>query len=317
MSTIMRADPVAERTALGGLERWLDDPAVSEVLVNNGGDVWVERAGALIRVGTMSCTAIDAAIERILASVGRRVDRTTPMVDARLADGSRVCAVIPPIAIDGPCIAIRRFAVAHLPLHAFGDERVVDVLTELVVTRRNLLISGATSSGKTTLLNALAQHVPATERIITLEDTAELRLAHPHVLRLEARPASADGIGEVDLTMLLRTALRLRPDRLVVGEVRGAEAALLLQALNTGHGGSMATVHANHAGDALDRLATLVLQDTTGWPLLAIERRVAASIDAVVHLERNSTGGRRAVEIGAVRVGDGGGFVLDDMIGRT
>ena len=212
-------DVIAERSPLGGLERWLNDAAINEVIVNGTGEVWIERAGALLRVATMSNTAVTTAIEHILRPIGRRIDRTNPTVDARLPDGSRVCAVIPPVAVNGACLTIRRFAMRPLPLAAFATPDIVELLHELVAARCNVLVSGATSSGKTTLLNALAALVPATERIITLEDIAELRLPHPHVVRLETRPASAEGTGEITLAQLLRTALRMRPDRLVLGEV--------------------------------------------------------------------------------------------------
>ena len=290
-------DVIAERSPLGGLERWLGDAAIDEVIVNGAGDVWVERAGVLVRVSTMSSTAVTTAIEHILRPIGRRIDRTNPTVDARLPDGSRVCAVIEPVAVDGPCLTIRRFAMRPLPLAAFAADDVVSLLHDVVAARCNLLVSGATSSGKTTLLNALAALVPSTERIITLEDTAELRLPHPHVVRLETRPASAEGIGEITLAQLLRTALRMRPDRLVLGEVRGAEAVQLVQAMNTGHDGSMSTVHANSAGDALARLCSLVLQEVPGWPLEAIHDQVRRSIDVVIHVGRSVGNNRQVIEV--------------------
>jgi pilus assembly protein CpaF len=290
-------DVVAERSPLGGLERWLTDPAIDEVIVNGRGDVWIERGGTLLRVATMSATAVTTAIEHILRPIGRRIDRSNPTVDARLPDGSRVCAVIEPIAVDGPCLTIRRFALRPLPLAAFAPPDVAALLQEVVAARCNILVSGATSSGKTTLLNALAALVPSTERIITLEDVAELRLAHPHVVRLESRPPSAEGSGEVSMTQLLRTALRMRPDRLVLGEVRGAEAVQLVQAMNTGHDGSMATVHANSAVDAIARVCSLVLQEVSGWPLEAIHDQVRRSIDIVVHVGRSTDNRREVIEV--------------------
>jgi pilus assembly protein CpaF len=290
-------DIVAERSPLGGLERWLGDPAIDEVIVNGGGDVWIERAGRLARVATMSSAALTSAMEHILRPIGRRLDRSNPTVDARLPDGSRVCAVIEPISVDGPCLTIRRFSLRHLSLSAFAPTDVAELLERVVGTRCNLLVSGATSSGKTTLLNALAALVPATERIITLEDIAELRLPHPHVVRLETRPPSAEGTGEITLPHLLRTALRMRPDRLVLGEVRGAEAVPLVQAMNTGHDGSMATIHANSAADAIARLCSLVLQEVPGWPLEAIHQQVRSSIDVVIHVARTLDSGRSVVEV--------------------
>ena len=290
-------DVVAERSALGGLERWLRDPTVTEIMVNGGHDIWVERHGSLQHVGHMRPTTVLAAIEHMLAPVGRRLDRSHPTVDARLPDGARLCAAIPPIAVDGPCLTIRRFPPRRLTLEAFAPEPVVALLHELVDRRCNVVISGATSSGKTTLLDAMAHGVPPHERLVTLEDVAELRLAHPHVVRLETREATPDGVGEVTLAHLLRAALRMRPDRLLVGEVRGAEAMQLLQALNTGHDGSLCTVHANSAVDALDRLAALVLQAGEGWPLAAVHRLVVRAVDVVVHVERQSEGRRAVTEV--------------------
>jgi pilus assembly protein CpaF len=290
-------DLVAEQSPLGGLERWLLDPTVTELMVNAGTDVWVERAGHVERVGSIRTSTLMGAIEHILAPIGRRLDRTHPTVDARLPDGSRLCAVVHPIAVDGPCLTIRRFSNRPVPLDAFAPPPVASLLRDLVARRCNLLVSGATSSGKTTLLNALVQHVPLGSRLITLEDVAELQLPHPHVVRLETREATADGVGEVTLAQLLRTALRLRPDRLVVGEVRGSEAVHLLQALNTGHDGSLSTVHANGSLDALDRLATLVVQEVANWPLAAVHQHVSRAIDAVVHVVRGADGRRLVAEV--------------------
>lgn len=290
-------DVIAERSPLGGLERWLGDPDIDEVIVNGAGDVWIERSGTLLRVATMSGSAVATAIEHILRPIGRRLDRANPTVDARLPNGSRVCAVIEPVAVDGACLTIRRFAMRPLPLSSFAEPQVVSLLQAVVAARCNLLVSGATSSGKTTLLNALAAEVPVTERIITLEDIAELRLAHPHVVRLEARAPTAEGTGEVTLPQLLRTALRMRPDRLVLGEVRGAEAVQLVQAMNTGHDGSMATVHANSAIDAVARVCSLVLQEVPGWPLAAIYDQVRRSIDVVIHVGRATGNHREVIEV--------------------
>ncbi|MEZ5274569.1 MAG: ATPase, T2SS/T4P/T4SS family [Ilumatobacteraceae bacterium] len=305
MSRRLEVDLVAETSPLGGLERWLHDPDVGEVLVNGGCEVWVDCAGALERVGHMRAATLEAAIEHLLAPTGRRLDRSQPVVDARLPDGSRLCAVIPPVAVDGPCLAIRRFAVTPLGLERFTSGDGVALLRRLVTARANVVVSGATSSGKTTLLGALAAAAAPGERIVVLEDTAELRLAHPHVVRLETRTATPDGVGEVTLADLLRAALRLRPDRLVVGEIRGAEAVHLLHALNTGHDGSLATLHANGAADALARLASLVLQSTPNWPLAAVHDEVARGIDAVVHVARLPDGRRTVAEIAEVTLADG------------
>jgi pilus assembly protein CpaF len=293
-------DALSELVGLGRLQALLDEPDVREVMVNAGSQVWVERHGRLERVTSLAPGRLDALLERILAPLDRRLDRATPTVDARLPDGSRVCAVVPPVAVDGPCLCIRRFSVDPLPLGAFGGPTMVEALTAAVRQRRNTLVVGATSSGKTTLLNALAGVIPTGERVITLEDVAELRLAAAHVLRLETRPATSDGVGEVDLRALLRTALRLRPDRLVVGEVRGAEALDMVQALSTGHDGSLATCHANGPEDALRRVEAMVLQGAPAWPLAAVRQQVHASIDLVVHVARAEGGARRVVEIAEV-----------------
>ncbi len=280
---------------LGGLDRWVHDDGVDEVLVNAGCEVWVERSDrpGVQYVGRLEPGVVEVVIERVLAPLGRRLDRSVPIVDARLPDGTRVCAVLPPIAPDGPCLAFRKFARRELQLADFGPAPLVALLDELVRARANVLVSGATSSGKTSLLNALAGRVHPLERVITIEDTAELRLASSHVLRLETRPAVHEGIMAIDTTALVRTALRLRPDRLVVGEIRGDEATDLVQALNTGHDGSLATLHANSADDALARLASLVVRAAPGWPLADVQAQVGRSIDAVVHVAR--LGGRRAV----------------------
>lgn len=292
---------------LGPLERWLADPNVTDVMVNGGAEIWIERRTDPGRrtvtslgpqyVGLLDAGVLDTVIERILAPIGRRLDRSSPVVDARLPDGSRVCAVVPPIAVDGPCLAIRRFGIDAVPVSSFASAAVVTLLGEIVAARCNVLVSGATSAGKTTLLNAMAALVAPHERIVTLEDTAELRLLAPHVVRLETRPASPDGAPMVDLAMLVRTALRLRPDRLVVGEVRGHEANDLVQALNTGHDGSLATVHANSPTDALARLESLVVQASPSWTLDAVRAQVRRSIDVIVHLRRDIDGTRRIGQV--------------------
>jgi pilus assembly protein CpaF len=304
-------DLVAEQSPLGGLERWLHDPLVNEVMVNAGSEVWVDRAGRLEHVGRIRPATLLGAIEHILNPLGRRLDRSHPTVDARLADGSRLCAVVQPVAVDGPCLTIRRFSTRPVPLDRFAAPPVVALLRELISRRCNLLISGATSSGKTTLLNALAQQVEPSSRLITLEDVAELQLPHPHVVRLETREATPDGVGEITLAHLLRTALRMRPDRLVVGEIRGNEAVHLLQALNTGHDGSLATLHANSAIDALERLASLVLHEVGNWPLSAVHQHVARAIDAVVHVQRSPDGARSVDQIAeVVATGPDGGLLV-------
>ncbi len=296
---------VARLDGLGPLDALLHDPAVDEVLVNGSGEIWIERCGELQRRGTIGGPELAVVIERILAPLGRRLDRTTPIVDARLGDGTRVCAVVPPISVDGTILSLRRFRTEPLPLTAFGDAAVCEALCELVARRCNTVISGATSSGKTSLLSSLLGLIRGGERVVLLEDTAELAPLADHVVRLEARPGTTDGVPAITVEHLLRTALRLRPDRLVVGEVRGGEVVGLVQALNTGHDGSWSTCHANSAIDALHRLETLVVQAAPAWPLRAIRDHIARCIDAVVHVERTSGGMRRVKEISEVTDRDG------------
>jgi pilus assembly protein CpaF len=296
---------VARLDGLGPLDALLHDPAVDEVLVNGSGEIWIERRGDLQRRGSIAGPELAVVIERILAPLGRRLDRTTPIVDARLGDGTRVCAVVPPISVDGTILSLRRFQTEPLPLTAFGDAAVCDALDDLVARRCNTVISGATSSGKTSLLSSLLGLIRGGERIVVLEDTAELAPLADHVVRLEARPGTNDGLPAITVEQLLRTALRLRPDRLVVGEVRGAEVVGLVQALNTGHDGSWSTCHANSAVDALHRLETLVVQTAPAWPLRAVRDHIVRCIDAVVHVERTSGGVRRVREISEVSDRDG------------
>jgi pilus assembly protein CpaF len=305
---------VAERSfGLGPLEPLLSDPAVDEVMVNGPGAVWVERAGRVERTDVAFATDEDVrhAIERILAPLGRRVDEAEPLCDARLPDGSRVNVVIPPLSLDGPVLTIRRFR-----RHGFSDADLVelgtwtpplrDFLAQTVRARLSILVSGGTGSGKTTTLNALSSFVPAGERIVTIEDTAELRLQQPHVVRLEARPPSVEGRGEVTIRRLVRNALRMRPDRIVVGEVRGPEALDMLSAMSTGHDGSLCTVHAGSPAEALRRLETLALMAGLGLPHAAIREQVADAVDLVVHQARLPGGARRVVAVAeVVRVAGG------------
>ena len=289
-------DQVLDRVSgLGALQPLLDDPEVSEVMVN-GPDrpVWVERRGELQRTGVvLDRRAVELAVERIAGPLGLRVDRTRPAADARLDDGSRVHIVVPPLAVDGPCITIRRFVVRSLPLGALCPPGVGELLRQAVRDRRNLVAVGGTGAGKTTLLNALAAEVDHRERIVTVEDAAELDLPHPHVVRLEASP----GAGAATVRELVRNALRMRPDRIVVGEVRGPEALDLLVAFNTGHEGGLSTLHANSAVDALSRLETMALLAGSGLSLPAIRAQVAASVDLVAHIARHAGGRRQVVEV--------------------
>jgi pilus assembly protein CpaF len=305
---------VAERSfGLGPLEALLRDPDVDEVMVNGVGPVWIERAGRLectdVRFGSVG--DLRDAIERILAPLGRRVDEAEPLADARLPDGSRVNVVIPPLAPDGPILTVRRFRARGMSaedLVAAGtwEPPLRDLLARAVRTRLSILVSGGTGSGKTTTLNALSSFVPAGERIVTVEDTLELRLRQPHVVRLEARPPSVEGRGEVTIRHLVRNALRMRPDRIVVGEVRGGEALDMLAAMTTGHDGSLSTVHAGSPEEALRRLETLALMAGVGLPHAAIREQVADALDLVVHQARLSDGTRRVVAVAeVVRVAGG------------
>jgi pilus assembly protein CpaF len=301
---VLVARVLRDTVGLGPLEDLLADPTVEEVMVNGPHRVYVERAGKIeaVEASFADEEELRNAIERILAPLGRRIDELSPMVDARLADGSRVNAVIPPLAIDGPALSIRRFGASRpgpLELVELGTltEAQLERLEEAVAARRSILVSGGTGSGKTTLLNALSGFVSPGERLVTIEDAAELRLQRRHVVRLESRPAGVEGRGEVTIRDLLRNALRMRPDRIVIGEVRGAEALDLLTALNTGHRGALSTVHANSPADALSRLETLALMAGLGLPHEAIATQVRRGIDLVVHLERLPDGSRRVTEI--------------------
>ena len=298
---------VRDTIGLGPLEELLADPAVEEVMVNGMESVYVERAGRIepVDVRFPDEEELRNAIERVLAPLGRRVDELNPMVDARLADGSRVNVVIPPLAVDGPAVSIRRFGAerpgpAQLVEWGTLSAPQCELLGDAVAKRRSIVVSGGTGSGKTTLLNALSSFIGAGERVVTIEDAAELRLQQRHVVRLESRPASVEGRGEVTVRDLLRNALRMRPDRIVIGEVRGTEALDLLTALNTGHDGALSTVHANSAADAVARLETLALMAGVGLPHAAIAEQVQRGIDLVVHLERRGDGSRAVVEIAEV-----------------
>ena len=299
-------DDVVARVAarmhgLGPLEPLLADASVSEVMINGPGPVWIERGGAVSRSGvSLDRAAVDLVIERIVAPLGRRVDQLTPCVDGRLPDGSRVHVAVPPVAVDGPYVTIRRFVVPDVSLEMFAGPPVVALLEELVGRGANLVVSGGTGSGKTTLLNALAGRVSHRQRVITIEDAAELQLEHPHVVRLEARPESREGGGAVTIRDLVRNALRMRPDRMVVGEVRGPEALDLLHALNTGHAGCLSTVHANGPVDALRRLAALATAADERLGVAAVRDHVVAAIDAVVHVERSVDGTRRLAAVAEV-----------------
>jgi len=302
----------------GPIDPLLRDPVVTEVMVNGPDQVWVEENGTLRLTGMKFRDAQQVLdlITRIVAPLGRKVDQATPYVDARLPDGSRVHAIIPPVAVNGPVLTIRKFAVKRPTLGALVaggalSQEMARFLERAVQARLTILISGGTSTGKTTFLNALAGAIRSEgERTITIEESAELQLPGTHVIALETRQPNLEGYGEITIRQLLRNALRMRPDRIVVGEVRGAEAFDLLQALNTGHEGSMSTIHANSAGDALSRLENMVLMAGEGLPLEAIRRQIASAIQIVVQLERDPQGIRRVVEIAAVDGVEPGGALV-------
>ncbi len=292
----------------GPLERLLNDDSVTEIMVNGPDEVWVERQGRLYETNVRFTdeSHLRRIINKIVAQVGRRVDESSPLVDARLPDGSRVNAIIPPLSLSGPIVTIRKFSKRRLDLNdmiRLGTltTETVEFLSRCVRAELNILISGGTGSGKTTLLNALSTAIPEEDRILTIEDAAELRLNQRHVLRLEARPKNIEGEGEVTIRDLVRNSLRMRPDRIIVGEVRGAEALDMLQAMNTGHDGSLCTVHANAPRDALSRIETMVMMAGYELPIKAIRSQVSSALDLIVHLERLEDGSRRVTAITEVQ----------------
>ncbi|WP_137817306.1 CpaF family protein [Pseudomonas sp. 2FG] len=293
-----------EVLGLGPLEPLLADRSVSDILVNGHASVYVERFGKLQRtdVHFRDDQHLLNIIDRIVSSLGRRIDESSPLVDARLKDGSRVNAIIPPLAIDGPSMSIRRFAVDLLNTESLVQmgtltPAIALVLKAIVRGRLNVLISGGTGSGKTTMLNVLSSFIPPNERIVTIEDSAELQLQQPHVVRLETRPSNIEGRGEVSQRELVRNSLRMRPDRIVIGEVRGAEALDMLTAMNTGHDGSLTTIHANTARDALGRIENMVSMTGATFPIKAMRQQIASAIDVVLQLERQEDGKRRLVSV--------------------
>jgi len=304
----------------GPLERLLADESVTEVMVNGPYEVWVERQGRLYEttVRFHDESHLRRIINKIVAQVGRRIDESSPLVDARLPDGSRVNAVIPPLSLTGPLVTIRKFSKKRLDMSdliRLGtlNTETVEFLQRCVLAELNILVSGGTGSGKTTLLNALSTAIPDHDRILTIEDAAELRLNQRHVLRLEARPKNIEGEGEIAIRTLVRNSLRMRPDRIIVGEVRGAEALDMLQAMNTGHDGSLSTVHANSPRDALSRLETMVMMTGYDLPLRAIRGQVAAALDMIVHLERVEDGSRRVTAITEVQRMEADVITLQDI----
>jgi pilus assembly protein CpaF len=292
---------------LGPIEAFMLDPTVSEVMANGITAIYIERHGRLERADTRFATEdhLRRVIDRIVSSVGRRIDEASPYVDARLADGSRVNAIIPPLAVDGSVLTIRKFANDRITMEQLVEmdsisREVADLLESAVGDALSVMVSGGTGTGKTTLLNVLSSAIPDTERIVTIEDAVELQLRQSHVVRLEARPANIEGRGEVTIRDLVRNALRMRPDRIVVGEVRGAEALDMLQAMNTGHDGSLVTVHANSPRDALARLETMVMMAGYDLPLRAIREQIASGVDVVVQLGRFRDGSRRVTQVSEI-----------------
>jgi pilus assembly protein CpaF len=292
---------------LGPIEPLMQDPTVSDILVNGPRDIYVERRGKLERARAMfrDDAHLMQVIDRIVSAVGRRVDESSPMVDARLPDGSRVNAIIPPLALDGPVLSIRRFAADPYKMSDLVEFQTLtpglaEFLQAAVRARLNILVSGGTGAGKTTMLNVLSNAIPGSERIITIEDAAELRLQQEHVVRLETRPPNAEGEGEVKARDLVKNALRMRPDRIVIGEVRGGEVLDMLQAMNTGHDGSISTVHANSARDAMSRIETMVMMAGVALPLRALRDYIASALDMVVHVGRLSDGTRKLMRVAEI-----------------
>ncbi len=316
----MLAEVLNEVIGYGPIQTFLDDPTISEIMVNGPGKIYIERHG---KVETTNRRFMDEAhvmriIEKIIAPLGRRIDESTPMVDARLPDGSRVNAIIPPISVIGPCLTIRKFSADPLgadDLVAFGSmsETMRVFLEGCVKTRLNTVVSGGTGSGKTTTLNVLSAMIPGEERIITIEDAAELQLQQEHIVTLESRPPNLEGRGEVTIRDLVRNTLRMRPDRIIVGECRGAEALDMLQAMNTGHDGSITTIHSNSPRDTLSRLETMVLMANVNLPSRAIREQISSAIDLIVHQERLRDGSRRIENITEVQRMEGDAIVLQDL----
>jgi pilus assembly protein CpaF len=309
-----------ETFGLGPLEPLMRDPTVSDILINGHNTVYVERGGQLEKaeVSFTDGRHLLHIVQRIVGQAGRRVDETSPMVDSRLPDGSRINAIIPPLALDGALVSIRRFGLqpilaADLVAKNSIALEMMDFLSACVRARLNILISGGTGSGKTTLLNALSGFIPAEERVITIEDAAELRMQQPHVGRLETRPNNAEGVGEVTTRDLVRNALRMRPDRIVIGECRGAEALDMLQAMNTGHDGSLTTIHANDTREALSRLEIMVGMSGFELPIWVIRRQIASAIHIVVQVSRLLGGARRVVKISEVTGIEGDNFSMHDL----
>ena len=304
----------------GPIQRYLEEDEVTEIMVNGTDPIFVERAGRIQKTGVRftSDAHLRQVIERIVAKVGRRVDESSPMVDARLPDGSRVNAIVPPLSVDGPALTIRKFAadpyrVEHLIEFGTLTHEMAALLRACVQGKQNLLITGGTGTGKTTLLNVMSSFVPGTERIVTIEDAVELQLLQDHVVRLESRPPNVEGRGAVSIRDLVRNALRMRPDRIIVGEVRGPEALDMMQAMNTGHEGSMSTVHANTPRDALSRLETMILMSGLEIPVTAIREYISSALSVIVHLGRLSDGTRKVTKVAEIVGMEGEVITMQDI----
>jgi pilus assembly protein CpaF len=318
--TVILTDITDGVLGLGPLEALVKDDSVTEIMVNGPDSIYVEREGKLYRTGEsfFDEQQLRRTIEKIVAKVGRRIDEASPYVDARLADGSRVNAIIPPLALDGPALTIRKFAaeayrVEELITFGTWNAAAAEFMEACVSGRMNVLVSGGTGAGKTTTLNVLSSFIPANERIITIEDAAELRLQQPHIVRLESRPPNIEGSGEVTIRDLVRNALRMRPNRIVVGEVRGGEALDMLQAMNTGHDGSISTVHANTPRDVLGRLETMVLMAGTELTVKAVREQISSAVDIIIHQGRLKDGTRRVTHISEVLNMEGDVITLQDI----
>lgn len=314
------SDVVDEIAGYGPIQTLLDDPTVTEIMVNRPDQVYVERQGKIFLSDRVfrDDAHIMRIIERIVMPLGRRIDESSPMVDARLPDGSRVNAIIPPLAVKGPVLTIRKFSKEPFSVEdlvSFGTltSEMADFLRACVVARLNVIVSGGTGSGKTTTLNVLTSFVPNNERIVTIEDAAELRLQQDHVVSLESRPQNLEGKGEITIRMLVRNALRMRPDRIIVGEVRGGEALDMLQAMNTGHDGSLSTAHTNSPRDTLSRLETMVLMAGTDLPSRAVREQVTAAINLIIHQNRLRDGSRRITHITEIQGMEGDVIVTQDI----
>ncbi|MBV9438889.1 MAG: CpaF family protein [Candidatus Eremiobacteraeota bacterium] len=317
----IRHEVIEEALGLGPLESLLYEPDITEIMVNGHANVYVERRGAIEQTAKrfVDDSQVRLVIERIIAPLGRRLDESSPMVDARLPDGSRVNAIVAPLSVDGPTLTIRRFGTKR-----FGVEQllavgavtppVLDFLRAAVEARLNIVVSGGTGAGKTTLLNALSSFIPRRERIVTIEDACELKLVQPHVVRLESRPPNLEGKGAIMIRDLVRNSLRMRPDRIVVGECRGGEALDMLQAMNTGHDGSLTTVHANSARDALSRIETMVLMAGFDLPVRAIREQIAGAVDIVVQIARLRDGSRRVIGVSEIVGMEGDVVTMQELV---